>query len=120
MVFVRALLRQGFIGVALAYALVAQALLAGPMLAQPVQIAHQLCVTGETSPALPDDHHGGHDCPCLAAHPGHAFVAGPEPLAFALPMRAAVPLIYAAALVASPFGSGPESPAARGPPLFLV
>lgn len=120
MMIVRALLRQGLFGLALAYALLAQALLAGPMLAHPAQMAADLCISGETIPTTPQEPHGGHDCPCLSAHPGHASVAGPAPVALALPMRAAVPFLYAAALVASPFGSGPESPAARGPPVFLA
>lgn len=124
MICVRALLRQGFFGVALAYALLAQALMAGALLSNPVHaMAPELCVIGEAIPLAPDgssNQQGGHDCPCLAAHPAHASVAGSEPVAFAVPMRAAVPFIYAAALVASPFGSGPESPAARGPPLLLA
>ena len=96
MIWVRALLRQGFFGVALAYALLAQALMAGALLSNPVHaMAPELCVIGEASPLAPDgssNQQGGHDCPCLAAHPAHASVAGSEPVAFAVPMRAAVPM----------------------------
>ncbi|MBS7805189.1 hypothetical protein KIH24_11485 [Rhizobiales bacterium TNE-4] len=118
MSFFRALLRNGLFGVLLAYVLAAQALLAGPLLAAPVSAAHQLCLTGE---AAPDDgpHHAGGSC-CLAAPAFQAIGSGPAPASALLAMRDTVPVLYAAALRLWSEGQGPESPAARGPPLRLV
>lgn len=116
----RILLRQGLFGIVLAYAMAVQAMLAGPLLAAPLQNAGQeLCLTGD---AMPDGsaHHGGHDCPCLV--PGHVHFSAslPVPAATALPMRNAVPFAYAAPF--QPWGEeqGPENPGARGPPSDLV
>lgn len=116
----RALLRNGLFGVLLAYALAAQAMLAGPALAGvPQNAQHELCLNGEPMPdGAPG--HDGHDCPCLSAAAFQSMILLPVQTAFALPMRDAVPAMFARAAQPSPIGFGPGSPAARGPPVLLV
>jgi hypothetical protein len=118
MSFCRALLRNSFFGVLLAYVLAAQAMLVGPLLAAPVSAAHELCLTGETAPDDGVPHHGG--LCCLPAQPFQPLSFNPAPVRAALAMREAVPALYAAALLPWADGQGPERPAARGPPASLV
>lgn len=116
----RALLRHGLFGIMLAYALAVQAMLAGPVLAGPLKTGpHEICLTSEAMPEGTPGH-GGHDCPCLVPGAGHGSASLIAPEAMALPMRHAVPFIYAAPFLPWSEGQGPESPAARGPPPQLV
>ena len=120
MTALRALLRHVLFGIVLAYVMTVQALLAGPLLAAPLHAGlHELCLTGEAAPdGAPV--HGGHDCPCLAPGAHQVSSAVPPVPAITLPMRVAVPFAYAAPVLPSGEGQGPESPAARGPPSILV
>ena len=114
----RKLLGKSLLGMLLAYVLAAQAMLAGPSLAASFSTAHELCLTGEDQPAAPS-HHGGLEC-CLAAQ---AF----QPVAFEntatpslLPMRHAVPFVFAARALPSQKLFAPDHAQARAPPQSLV
>lgn len=118
MKWIRALLRHGLFGIALAYVLAAQAMLVGPGLAATSLAQHELCVSADVTPD-PEPHHPGGLC-CLAACSLQPVALGAAPSADQLSMRVAVPVLYEAALLPSSAGHGPDRPAARGPPLLLV
>lgn len=114
----RKLLGKGLLGVLLAYVLAAQALLAGPTLAASFTTAHELCVTGEDQPAAPS-HHAGVEC-CLAAQAAPPFAIENGPTASFLPMRIAVPFVFAARALPSQQIFARDHAQARAPPQILV
>jgi hypothetical protein len=115
----RAILRQGFVGVVLAYVLAAQALLVGPSLAAPVSAAHELCLSGETAPPSDPAHHTAGLC-CLAACNVPAVALAVSPEASVLPMRRAVPWAYAPFSAPWQDAQIPAHAPQRGPPASLV
>ena len=114
----RKLLGKGLLGVLLAYVLAAQAMLAGPSLAATFSTAHELCLTGEDQPAAPP-HHAGVEC-CLAVQAVQPVALDNTATPALLPMRQAVPFIFAARALPSQKFYAPDHAQARAPPRFLV
>ena len=119
MTLLRALLRNGLLGVLLAYALAVQALLAGPLLAAPLSPGHALCITTDGDASTDDAHAAGGLC-CLATLQLQPVWQADTPAIATMPMRVAVPWTFGWVSLPRRDALIPDHAPPRGPPFSLV
>lgn len=117
--FFRALLRNGLVGVLLAYVLATQAMLAGPLMAAPLTAAHELCLTENGQPAPDHASHALGSC-CLAAGHAQPVALDLAPVASIIPMRDMVTAVYQSVAPPQAVAHTLPHPPARGPPFILA